>query len=93
MSDKGMAYWSLHKKNQLPSAMGLRGFYFQSEAGGSPLTHSARLVSTNHSDGESPVSRKEAKHVWYCQACGPGIQSKYLRFLHQSQFVFAIVDD
>ena len=30
ISKKGMAYWNLHKKFQLPSAMGLRDFDFQS---------------------------------------------------------------
>ena len=32
LSDKGMAYWNLHKKNQLPSALHLRDFDFQSQA-------------------------------------------------------------
>ena len=36
--------WNLHTNFQLPSAIGLRDFDFQSQAvlmGGSPLTHSA----------------------------------------------------
>ena len=46
LSDKGMAYWNLHTNFQLPSAMGLRDFDFQSQAvlmGGSPLSQSAMV--------------------------------------------------
>ena len=44
-----MAYWNLHTNFQLPSAMGLRDFDFQSKAvlmGGSPPSHSSLVTSS-----------------------------------------------
>ena len=64
LSDKDMAYWNLHTNFQLPSVMGLRDFYFPSQAvlmGGSPLSHSAMLV---------PKGRVKKKTQFLSTFCG-----------------------